>query len=890
MPPPSLTTRRWSKTPVDPAIGPSTSDSAPTSTSSAPPRKTTRQPSLRQLARNDLSSSNSARRPQTTPTSSSLAADNDLLRKPNLHWHLNAAAARSLSREQTARLYALFRFYDSSARGDALPSIDCGRLVNIMRDAGMLALGSCGEADTTIAAPDKANGDPSELRAKTIESMFAQAVLGSLRAYLDADERPALPFPSFCGVLLHLSAVKFPTLAAVSPEKALQALIAKLDTILEPSAASAGVLCSASPFDSTARPPSALVPIGSLRSGAAGGLLDHFPSDGMLANWETSEAVSSNYTARNRNGEAVDTACADFRSRGAFPDVIAGFTSDVREQAQHEERTTRAYLVPQELAAQFPNETLAMIVAKFRTFDVLDRGALPRVEMFALLSSLAKPLELTNVHGALAQLSMGGANSGRDVTLLQLLETLNNIRASRRASSNRKAPPFTAAAGTSATATENIPVDPASPSGADEVAPQRRDNVDGDGHRGRHHKTKHGHHHAPSQQRLTSTSNTRHRKPPGGVAAPSGKHRKSVASHVSNMGESESQHEAQHPTSGSHTKKRAHNQHMHRVSSKGAISNNSVSEFLDNELEEEELRNDSSQPRAKLLALRLANQGELSTADDASSNYTASSTGGGGGGAANSGRSSASKQSDEPLLPLNGRDTAASGLTQHLEVHGDVHALEILTHEHLNRAPGNGRMARRVLEVVLLLGGDHDGAIVSVFSLSLTTRELTEHSGVLIRGDRVNDQVTTTVQPTQHNLASALRMLKRWLGIRIGEGFLPRYPSQIAAMDNMLDALQRKEPRYNSSIGSASPSHSAHDVDVKRELSSRDSPKRASSPTRSILNSPSRVVARTLSPEQLRTANELWAAAKDVTGDSWVRTLNAVTTDRFVVVRNDLVK
>lgn len=259
----------------------------------------------------------------------SLTAKSELLRRPNLHWYLNAAAAHALPREKTARLYALFRFYDSSARGDALPSIDCVRLVDIMRDAGMLRRGSSGDATEPAAActPSSAatgdaeagEGDSGELCVEMIESLFAQAVLGSMRAHLDADERPALPFPAFCGAILHLAAVKFPALATKSPEAALQTLIAKLDTILEPSATSVASSSSTQALESPGPHQSSVGPLAGRHLDTAGGLLGHFPSDGALATWEANVAVSSTHVSKVRSGVPIASNYDDFRSRGAFP-------------------------------------------------------------------------------------------------------------------------------------------------------------------------------------------------------------------------------------------------------------------------------------------------------------------------------------------------------------------------------------------------------------------------------------------------------------------------------------------------------------------------------------------------------------------------------------------
>lgn len=740
------TTRRWSRTP---ALVPPQDSGVPSTAPEAPAAgwSRSRQPSLRQLARIDLvataSKSSSNRRPHTTAGSDSAS----LLKKPQQHWHLNAAALHSLTRSQTAKLYSLFRFYDSSSRGDSLPAIDCNRLVDILRDADIL-------------------GD--ELSVEAVEKLFAQAVLGSLRAYLDADGRPALPFPAFCGTLMHLSVMKFPTL---TPEDAMKTTFTRLDAILEP---------QASHIQNSTSELSLVIP--------SCALLRHFPSEGQLSTWQTLSSLPPDQT---RLDEQVD-----FRAISAFPQVIADLTSDLAEQQRLDERTARAYLVPPELATQFPAGIVQLVVNKFQTFDVLNRGALPRVEMFALLSSLAKPLELADVHGALVML-LKGVPDGLDVTLMHLLETLSAIRASRRSShvsstaaSNRRAG---AVADAAPGIEENAGIDAsANDEHASEVAERAA---------GKHKHKNHGSHsHHPHQQHPSHhASNSQHAGRHGSTTSTASRQRKNPGGN----------------SPGKQGRKHEGTNHSRKRRPKG-----------DMPATEDEHDRDDGAPR-------------LPISDDTSS-YTAMSS------SARDGGSASDRSND------NG--SAHSDAERHSGSPASVSvSLEA------------SQLSESILEVVLLLGGDHDGAVANVLSLDLRSRRLIERRGTLLGGDRVTDPVETPVLPTQPTLTAALLVMKKCLAVRLSDGFIPHSQRQVELIDTLLTAQQLKQPHYRTPIGVLTTTKNAAPTSLPARSPIR-------SPTKS-LTSPSTKVKPPLSPDQQQQLSNQCAQQTE-TSNNWVRELN----------------
>ncbi|KAJ0390949.1 hypothetical protein ATCC90586_012197 [Pythium insidiosum] len=107
---------------------------------------------------------------------------------PQFHWNLNQTAAEALPQCDLVTLYQLFRLYDSSCVGDRLPALHVGRFVALLRDARLLR----DEGDDPVADPTAAATRP--LRTHEVDTVFAHAVLGKMRAYLDAEDVPAMTF------------------------------------------------------------------------------------------------------------------------------------------------------------------------------------------------------------------------------------------------------------------------------------------------------------------------------------------------------------------------------------------------------------------------------------------------------------------------------------------------------------------------------------------------------------------------------------------------------------------------------------------------------------------------------------------------------------------------
>ncbi|KAL4158716.1 hypothetical protein PRNP1_004491 [Phytophthora ramorum] len=308
---------------------------------------------------------------------------------PELHWNLNNSALKTLSKAQVEQLYGLFKFYDSSAVGDTLPSICCSRFVEVLRDARLLGDGSA----------DSAGESPKGLQVDAVERVFAQAVMGKMRVYLDADDQPALTFSLFCGALMHCAMLLNPL---NRPEAALQEIV---PILLESS-------------------------VEGQRAPAANGLLSHLPSDGTMSLWTPEEAHSQ-----------PEEPLQDFRELATFQQVIANCTRDKALAELRKEKLERHYRIPDKIATSFHPDTIALISSKFRMFDAFDRGTLPRHEVFAFLSSLGTHLDLPAPYAILAKLSASttlqtqadnGDSSSGELTLAQLLQVIEATRETTR--------------------------------------------------------------------------------------------------------------------------------------------------------------------------------------------------------------------------------------------------------------------------------------------------------------------------------------------------------------------------------------------------------------------------------------------------------------------------
>jgi hypothetical protein len=318
---------------------------------------------------------------------------------PQFHWNLNSAALKTLSKTQVEQLYGLFTFYDSSATGDDLPSITSARLVQILRDARLMNGSDGSEATSTTA-----------LEVESVERIFAQAVMGKMRVYLDADGQPALTFPLFCGALMSCAMLLSPQ---ERPHTALRQILPRLlqNAVVE-----------------------------GRRISSSKGLLSHINGDGAISLWKPDEA----HACRLQTPGAQE----DFRKLPAFQQVIADCT---RDKGPNQDKASQHSEIPDRLLASFHPDTIALVSFKFRLFDVNDRGVLPRNEVFALLSCLGRQLDLPDPYMVLAKLSSFNApprgleaghhvnsDSSGGLTLVELLQVIDTAREAKRHSATAK--------------------------------------------------------------------------------------------------------------------------------------------------------------------------------------------------------------------------------------------------------------------------------------------------------------------------------------------------------------------------------------------------------------------------------------------------------------------
>lgn len=309
---------------------------------------------------------------------------------PLFHWNLNSAVLQSLSPAQVQQLYRLFRFYDSSCVGDALPALDCRRFVQLLRDAGLVA--------SPVELPLSSSPPLPSLSVTAVETIFAEAVMGKLRAYLDADQRPALTFQLFCGALLNCAMVLHPGEAISQPMAALNQLFNRLFAPFQSFEAEPN-------RQRMNRSPSVASHV-SIGTGAdaywrCGTAHSHLkPLLPTESSSETCETFVTSFIA-----STTPHPVEDFRQLEPFQELIARFTRDEEQEAQAIARLEVLYSVPEILAGQFPPDLFAILKERFQVFDVFDQGALPPREVFALLAaSLVKRLDLTDVYDVLAVL------------------------------------------------------------------------------------------------------------------------------------------------------------------------------------------------------------------------------------------------------------------------------------------------------------------------------------------------------------------------------------------------------------------------------------------------------------------------------------------------------
>ncbi|TMW58153.1 hypothetical protein Poli38472_011741 [Pythium oligandrum] len=321
---------------------------------------------------------------------------------PQFHWNLNNLAVSCLSESDRRALYAVFRFYDSSSVGDELPAIHYERFLDLLRDARLL---SSSDAVT--------DSNRTKLDIETVERVFAQSVLGKLRSYVDAEGIPALTFERFAGALMNCAMLLYPTMVS-TPETAYKRLLSEV----------------MQPFDSLLPP-----------SPTSKGLLQHC-SAGSTSTW----SLAAEFTSPDHTIEST----ADYLAQRAFQQVLASLSLDKTRQEQYEARVQTLYDIPEELQTFFNGETIRLVTEQFKTFDVFERGVLPRSEVFVLLSRVAKKLEITDVYEVLnvimtETLELKQATQGsvalspanevvqQEISLVQLLQAMYTCRRSRSA-------------------------------------------------------------------------------------------------------------------------------------------------------------------------------------------------------------------------------------------------------------------------------------------------------------------------------------------------------------------------------------------------------------------------------------------------------------------------
>uniref|UniRef100_K3X518 EF-hand domain-containing protein n=1 Tax=Globisporangium ultimum (strain ATCC 200006 / CBS 805.95 / DAOM BR144) TaxID=431595 RepID=K3X518_GLOUD len=307
----------------------------------------------------------SATRPHTCP-----------ILTPQFHWNFNALAVESLSEQELAQVYQLFRFYDSSTIGDALPSVNCRRFLQVLRDGYLVAPPI--SSSSRASDGQKEHMDMNLLSVSAVEKIFAEAVMGKLRTYLDADGEPALTFHLFCGALMNCAITALPVYKS-QPTAALKQLLSRYFSMLDQYAQD----CKREPHDPST-------------------LLRHFSSEGLNALWCQDEAHGASIPSilcEPDEHDRTEERCQilEFHKREPFQQVISTFTLDMAHEARAKERSSEQYTIPAELEASFPPAKLRLVIERFQLFDVFDRGTLPRREILPFLTGLVKKLEITDI-------------------------------------------------------------------------------------------------------------------------------------------------------------------------------------------------------------------------------------------------------------------------------------------------------------------------------------------------------------------------------------------------------------------------------------------------------------------------------------------------------------
>ncbi|KAG7392340.1 hypothetical protein PHYPSEUDO_000748 [Phytophthora pseudosyringae] len=641
-------------------------------------------------------------RPQTCPTPTLT---------PQLHWNLNNSALKTLTSNQIGQLYGLYKFYDSSTIGDDLPSINCPRLVEILRDGRLLSESATNSLTTK------------RLQVEDVEKIFAQAVMGKMRVYLDADGQPALTFPLFCGALMNCAMLLTPL---AHPEAALRQI---LPVLLE----------------------------GSIVTGhhisATQGLLSHLPTDGSISLWVPEQSHSLH---RLEDGQH------DFRELPPFQQVIADCTRDKALEELKQEKLARRYHIPDHLVASFHQDTIAIISNKFHMFDVFDRGAVPRQEVFPLLSSLGKHADLPDPYAVLATLTANTESSSEassdGVTLAQLLQVIETTRMSKRSSINAQFASMKVNVGRARPVVSAEPGDTPSVNKTEPTSSIREVETDNEGntdHTLSPHRTA-SHSHGSSKDRGKRSRKSILSQDPAVDNSThfqlNGKHHKATLTHYASVSSKKKAGFHRKASSKANIKQAGESNHRKShgdsgVSGSGGHTQRSGTTLYSNcSSSEDDVIPDSLSSR---------NCGLINS--DCTSQ-----------------RSVSIRHLTAPCLEAHPQHLSDAMVAQ---VH---HSPAVST--------------KTMIRIFLLLGGDHDGAIFCTISLASKTREITASEGIYYSTAPSETEGTTPVLPTQKTLMNALLMLKKCVLSKQEQGFELRPTNQLDAVDKMLQELERKQP------------------------------------------------------------------------------------------------
>lgn len=700
------------------------------------------------------------------------------------HWNLNTHAVKSLAEDELAQVYRLFRFYNSSTVGDSLPSINCRRFLQLLGDGGLLCLSPTGLPNRSLAT---ATDEPGSVRFEVaaVEKIFAEAVMGKLRTYFDADGQPVLTFHLFCGALMNCAMTIFPV-HRTQPAVAMMQLLEKLLTAVDHYA------------DERQR-----------ESRRSKSLLQHFPREGPSALWSPNEAhgAVACMPSSMASGESEHGRDLDFRALKPFQQVLASFSDDVVINSKARERSQQQYTIPADVAAHFSPNNLTLVVERFQLFDVFDRGTLPRQEILPLLTGLVKKLEITDMYEVLTLLLTGEhvsrygkvsvlpsepshAAPTAEISLTDVLKAIHTCQRSRKASSY-------GSSGGSHNVSARRPTKP-SLSGAElsggtdaqnPLAAAAESNCEGeeDGELGSLEGKELG-------DKRASKKSLRRSKASGLILqAPL------TSSKLINA----SKNTADKKPSGA-TKSSTESRHKQPLLSKDQA-------------------NDGGARASSITRRKSMRRSKMTTfVDGTSENVDAESTHSGENSivAIAEARSTEGNSRDTDELgclrtePIDRRDSFKSQLSAASASHsaafpekpgnivipvcrsGPTSSSPVASVKTKNRSEAR----TQVIRVFLLLGGDHDGAICSTVKLTLPQRHVEEATCIFYQSAPHEVLERSPVLPVQPDAESALLMLRKRVQQRLSEGFVLHPLDQLTHVNAMLNRIRQSNPHYQSSL------------------------------------------------------------------------------------------